>query len=158
MMSRDDLRRLHLVNALFSSVTGHDLYLAQQIKSAISFSLAETEGRPPVDSAFTAAAAHLLEKLLAGQSRHGFYHWDAAQTPAAATPLFARSGIMDGLKQLARFPESTLLVTNLRPAHTPPSRRWTRRARRNYEDTLGFIRALAAARTPRSSNLHVLFL
>lgn len=158
MMPRDDLRRLHLVNALFASVTGHDLYLAQQIKSAISFSLAEVGGCPPAEPAFAAAAARLLEKLFAGQPRHGFYHWDAAQTPAAATPLFARSGIMDGLRQLARFPESTLLVTNLRPAHTPRSRRWTPRARRNYEDTLGFIRDLAAARTTRSANLQVLFL
>ena len=37
--SRDDLRRLHFINALFAHVTGHDLYLAEQIKSAITFSL-----------------------------------------------------------------------------------------------------------------------
>jgi hypothetical protein len=35
---RDDLRRLHFINALFAHVTGHDLYLADQIKSARSHS------------------------------------------------------------------------------------------------------------------------
>ena len=29
--SAADLRRLHFINALFAHVTGHDLYLAQQI-------------------------------------------------------------------------------------------------------------------------------
>ena len=38
---RDDLRRLHFINALFAHATGHDLYLAEQIKGAITFSLAE---------------------------------------------------------------------------------------------------------------------
>ena len=32
--SRDDLRRLHLINALFAHATGQDLYLAEQIKAA----------------------------------------------------------------------------------------------------------------------------
>ena len=41
--SRDDLRRLHFIDALFAHVTGHDLYLANQIKGAITFSLAELE-------------------------------------------------------------------------------------------------------------------
>ena len=41
--SRADLRRLHFINALFGHVTGHDLYLAQQIKDGIAFSLAELE-------------------------------------------------------------------------------------------------------------------
>ena len=40
-MTRDraDLRRLHFINALFAHATGHDLYLADQIKGAITFSL-----------------------------------------------------------------------------------------------------------------------
>ena len=41
--SREDLRRLHFINALFAHVTGHDLYLAEQIKEAITFSLTELE-------------------------------------------------------------------------------------------------------------------
>ena len=162
----DDLRRLHLINALFASVTGQDLYLANQIKEAIAFSLtelaAQTAEHPEFaakyDAAFTAAAARLLGKFFDGQPGHGFYHWDAARTLSSATPLFARDEVMTGLKHLAPFRESTLLVTNLRPALLPDNFRKTPRRRRDYEDTLAFIRDLAAARTAPSANLHLLFL
>src|SRR5688572_29340716 len=162
--SRDELRRLHFINALFADVTGHDLYLAQQIKEGIAFSLNEladqTSAHPEFaakfDADFNSAAALLLAKLFGGQAHRGFFHWDAALTPAAATPLFARAELMNGLKQLAPFRESTLLVTNLRPALIP--RRATPRRQRDYEEALSFIRALTAARTTRSANLHLLFL
>jgi hypothetical protein len=163
---RDDLRRLHFINALFAHVTGHDLYLANQIKGAIAFSLAElqiqTLAHPELaqkyDAAFNAAAAELLARLFFGLPRHGFFHWDASLTLAAATPLFTRAEIMAGLRHLAPYRESTLLVTNLRPALVPPSRRATPRRQRDYEEALAFIRALAAARTARSTNLQLLFL
>ncbi|MDB6167781.1 MAG: hypothetical protein JWM88_645 [Verrucomicrobia bacterium] len=167
-MSRDraDLRRLHLINALFGSATGHDLYLAEQIKEAIAFSLAElawqTEANPEFaakfDAEFNAAAALLLAKRFAHLPRHGFFHWDAALTPTAATPLFARAELMAGLRQLAPFGESTLLVTNLRPALIPPHRRATTRRRRDYEEALAFIQDLTAARTTHSASLQLLFL
>ena len=163
---RDDLRRLHFINALFAHVTGHDLYLANQIKAAIAFSLAELETQTAAhpdfaqkyDAAFNAAAAALLAKLFSDLPRHGFFHWDAALTLAAATPLFTRAEIMAGLKHLAPYRESTLLVTNLRPALIPPTRRATPRRKRDYDEALAFIRALAAARTARSASLQLLFL
>lgn len=158
MTRSPQLRRLHFLNALFAPLTGHDLYLAQQIDDAISSSLGEAEQRTPNDPAFIAAAARLLEKLCSARPSHGFFHWDAGADDTAAEPLFARAGLMHGLKQLAAFPESTLLVTNLRSAHCPPDRRWTGRRRRNYDDSLALIRNLAAARTRRSANLNLLFL
>ena len=167
-MTRDraDLRRLHFINALFAHATGHDLYLADQIKGAITFSLAElaaqTAAHPEFnaqfDAEFNAAAALLLAKLFAHLPRRGFFHWDAALTPASATPLFARAELMAGLKQLAPYHESTLLVTNLRPALIPPQKRATPRRRRDYEEALAFIQDLTAARTTRSANLQLLFL
>jgi hypothetical protein len=163
---RDDLRRLHFINALFAHVTGSDLYLAHQIKTAIAFSLAELEAQAAehpefaskFDAAFNAAAALLLEKFCRHLPRHGFYHWDAARTLHSATPLFARAEIMAGLKELAPFRASTLLVTNLRPALLPPDRRVTPRRQREYGETLAFIRELAAARTSQSADLQLLFL
>lgn len=163
---RDDLRRLHLVNALFSHVTGHDLYLAEQIKEAIAFSLSEleqhTREHPELvaryDAAFTAAAARLLEQSFSHLPKHGFFHWDAASTLTAATPLFARAELMSGLKRLAPYREATLLVTNLRPALLPPEKRATVRRQRDYEDALNYIRELAAARTAPSAHLNLLFL
>ena len=163
---RDDLRRLHFINALFAHATGHDLYLAEQIRGAITFSLAElaaqTAAHPDFaakfDAEFNAAAALLLAKLFAHLPRRGFFHWDAALTPAAATPLFARAELMAGLRQLAPYRDSTLLVTNLRPALIPPQRRSTPRRQRDYEEALAFVRDLTAARTARSANLQLLFL
>ena len=67
-MDRDELRRLHFINALFAHVTGQDLYLAHQIKSAIAFNLAELEAQeaagplaePGYSAAFNAAPARVL--------------------------------------------------------------------------------------------------
>ena len=164
--SRDEVRRLHFVNALFAHLTGHDLYLAQQIKEAIAFSLAEFEAQTrehpefaaKYDTAFNAAAARLLGGLFRNLPQHGFFHWDATRTLTSATPLFARAELMTGLKQLAPFRESTLLITNLRPALLPPEKRATERRRREYEEALRYVQDLAAARTARSANLHLLFL
>ena len=164
--SRDDLRRLHFINALFSHATGQDLYLAEQIKEAISFSLAEFETKVAqhpwaartYEVMFNAAAASLLVKVFAGQPLYGFYHWDASLTLASATPLFTRAEVMAGLRKLAPYRDATLLITNLRPALIPPNRRATARRKRDYEDALEFIRQLAAARTVRGSNLQLLFL
>ncbi len=163
---RDDLRRLHFINALFAHVTGQDLYLAEQIKSAIAFSLTELEAQTAAhpeyaakfDAAFTTAAARLLAQAFAHLPAHGFYHWDAARTETSATPLFAREEIMTGLKQLAGFKEATLLITNLRPALIPPDKRATPRRVREYDEALAFIRELAAARTAPSASLQLLFL
>lgn len=165
-LSRDDQRRLHFINALFAHATGHDLYLAGQIKAAITFSLSElqaqTDAHPEFaakyDAAFNAAAAHLLANLYRDQPRHGFFHWDAALTPTSATPLFARAELMTGLKRLAPYREATLLVTNLRPALIPHGKRISPRRQRDYNEALAFIQDLAAARTAPSANLQLLFL
>lgn len=158
MMSSAQLRRLHFLNTLFAPLTGQDLYLAQQIDAAITSSLPEAEERAPGDPAFVQAAAELFTRLFATQPRHGFFHWDAAAEDTGASPLFARAGVMQGLRSLATFPESTLLVTNLRTAHCPPRKRWTARRQRDYDDSLSFIRDLAAARSRRDANLNLLFL
>lgn len=159
MTRSPQLSRLHFLNALFAPLTGQDLYLAKQIDAAITTSLGDAEDRAPSDPAFVKAAAELFERLCAQKSSHGFFHWDAsADDDAGASPLFARAGVMQGLRQLATFPESTLLVTNLRTAHCPPTRRWTERRRQEYQDTLAFIRDLAAARSRRDANMNLLFL
>jgi hypothetical protein len=158
MTRSPQLRRIHFLNALFAPLTGHDLYLAEQIDAAITSSLPEAEERAPGDPAFVQAAAQLFARLCGAQPGHGFFHWDAAHDGAGASPLFARAGVMQGLKQLSAYSQSTLLVTNLRAAHCPPAKRWTDRRRRDYDDALNFIRELAAARSRRDANLNLLFL
>jgi hypothetical protein len=158
MMRSPQLRRLHFLNALFAPLTGHDLYLAQQIDQAITTSLGDAEQRGPTDPAFAAAAANLFQKLCSEQTGHGFFHWDAGTDVAGADPLFARGGVMTGLKRLATYSSSTLLVTNLRSAHCPGRKRWTARRQREYDESMSLIRDLAAARSRRSANLNLLFL
>ena len=77
----DDLRRLHFINALFAHVTGQDLYLAEQIKSAIAFSLTELEAQTTAHPEYAAK-------------------FDAAFTAAAITPLWPT---MSGLAMLHRM-------------------------------------------------------
>lgn len=162
----EELRRLHFINALFAHATGHDLYLAQQIKSAIAFSLTELEAQTTAnpeladiyDAAFNAAAAELLVKVFAAHPRRGFFHWDAALHVERATPLFTRAGILEALKKLAPYREATLLVTNLRPALLPPMQRATARRHREYAEALSFIRELAASRIAPHVELQLLFL
>lgn len=158
MTRSPQLRRLHFLNALFAPLTGQDLYLARQIDDAIATTLDDAGPRDAQDPDFIAAAARLFQRLCATQAHHGFFHWDAGADAAGAAPLFARAGLMQGLKQLAPFAESTLLVTNLRAAHCPADRRWTERRQRHYDESLSLIRDLAAARSRRSANLNLLFL
>jgi len=158
MKTPSELRRLHFIDALFARVTGHDLYLAEQIRAAITTSLEELDSRPPADPDFTAATAQLLSRLCEGQEDHGFHHWDVAEEPADATPLFTRARVVKAMKGLARFHESTLLITNLRPAHCPPRRRWTARRRREYDEALLFIREFAASRSRAHASVNILFL
>jgi hypothetical protein len=165
-MDRDELRRLHYINALFAHVTGQDLFLANQIRAAIAFTLTDLEAQTAADpslaetysEAFNAAAAVLLAKLHSQLPRHGFFHWDASRTLQSGTPLFARAEVMTGLKQLAPYRQATLLITNLRPAVLPPERRETPKRKREYDDLLAFLRELTAARSTAESELTLLFL
>ncbi len=118
-VARDDLRRLHLINALFAPVTGQDLYLADQIKSAITFSLAElgeqTREHPEFaqkyDTAFNTAAATLLQNSFSHLPRHGYFHWDASRIasrrqtpdPAAQKRISRRFGLHPGIGRGSHF-------------------------------------------------------
>jgi hypothetical protein len=152
------LRRLHFLNALFAPLTGQDLYLAEQIDGAIASSFEEVKERTPADNDFVRAAAQLFDRLCRAQVSHGFFHWDATTDHAGGTPLFARAGLMEGLKALAPCREATVLVTNLRAAQCPPETRWTAKRQRDYDDVLTLLRQLTAARTRRNANVHLLFL
>jgi hypothetical protein len=152
------LRRLHFLNALFAPLTGHDLYLAQQLDDAIASTFEDARERTPSDPDFVRAAADLFAKLCRTQESHGFFHFDAAADATGGTPLFARANLMQGLKQLATCQQATVLVTNLRVAHCPATRRWTPKRQRDYDDTLDLLRHLTAARTRRGASVNLLFL
>jgi hypothetical protein len=159
-MDSAKLRRLHFLNALFAPVTGSDLYLAGQIDAAIALSLDEAtaQERPLHDPEFIKAAAQLFARLCAARPRHGFFHWDALLDATAGSPLFMRAGLAQGLKHIAPYPESTVLVTNLHAAHRHGTKRWTKRRQHEYDEALALLRQLAASRTRRGAHVNLLFL
>lgn len=149
----NDLSVLHLLNAVFAPLTGRDLYLAEQLKAGIDHAIA---GNLDADrSSLFADAVNRLRDVLGVPEGDGFFHLDAS---SAHGSLFARQQIVDGLKGLAPFQNATLLVTNLRDALCPTGRRWTKRRRGEYDETVEFISDLAASRTRKSTNLTVFFL
>ena len=150
---RSDLSVLHLLNAVFSPLTGRDLYLAEQMKAGIDSALANEADT--ADRGSLASAIGRLRDRLGVPEGDGFFHLDARDT---AGSLFARQLVVDGLKSLAPFQNATLLVTNLRDALCPAGRRWTRRKREDYDEAVGFLSSLVASRKRQSANLNVLFL
>jgi hypothetical protein len=154
------LRRLHFLNALFAPLTGSDLYLAGQIDAAIALTLDEatSEERPLHDPEFIKAAAQLFARLCAARPRHGFFHWDALFDETAGSPLFMRAGLAQGLKHIAPYAESTVLITNLHAAQRSEGQRWTKRRQREYNEILHLLRELTASRTRRGAHVNLLFL
>jgi hypothetical protein len=162
-----DLPALHLLNTVFAGVTGQDLYLAEQLKAGIEQALSENGvtvvagAAAGVTPATFAAAVQALQRKFNGGTddlRHGFAHWDAAQSPATPDSLWTREQVLAALKRLAPYQEATLLITNLHATFCPPGRRWTARRRAAYREVLDFLAALAVARKRRRANLTLMFL
>lgn len=164
MSERPDLPALHLLDTVFADLTGHDLYFAQQLLAGIQAALAAA----PVSGAGI-GGRNLLEAIAvlrtrlgapaAGTAppRAGFAHWDATADGAfEPDSLWSRAALLSRLKGLARYPEATLLVSNLRAACCPPHARWTRRRQARYREALAFLGELARQRTRASARLTVL--
>ena len=158
----EEYKRLQFINTLFSWVTQDNLYLAEQIKDAISYSLQELEERSakagiPDDLAFNAAAVELLENFFREQQGHGFFHWDALKS-VSVTPLFARQELIAGLKGITKYRKATLLITNLERAIFRGGKPGAAKRRREYQTMLEYIRDLVKARTSPNADLRLLFL
>jgi hypothetical protein len=154
-----ELPALHVLNSVFAGITGQDPYLVEQLKAGIEHALA-AEGANPSPAVFASAVAALQKKLHPDgcDIRHGFEVCDAAASPAPADSLWTRMQVIDALKRLAPYPESTLLITNLQSAFCPPGTRWTPRRQAAYRDILDFIAALAIARKRERAKLTLLFM
>ena len=159
----EEYRRIQFINALFSWVTKDDLYLAKQVRDAISYSLQELEekaenGVAGGESAFNAAAVELLKRFFVEERGLGFFHWDAMRMSTSAMPLFARQELMAGLKGISKYKEAILLVTNLKQAFFPKGKPETEKRRREYRSALEYVRALVESRTSPKAKLRLLFL
>ncbi|HEX9781212.1 MAG TPA: hypothetical protein VGA56_00575 [Opitutaceae bacterium] len=159
MKPRDRLARLHCVNTLFQALTGHDLYLAQQVLGAIDAASAEADRAPGRDLAATLSALH--QQLFGTSPEAGFAFCDGA-TDASAGPLFLRAQVLAAVRRNAPRSRATILIGNL-----PADGRRTRATRRGFAaspepeleraDLVAQLRELVARRANPRSALTLLF-
>ncbi len=155
----DSLAALYFINTLFADLTGHDLYLAQQIQAGIEQALGEEAGKTGLsDQHFISAVAELVEKTRSESDSFGFSHWNCRTGRSGFEPLWARQEAISILKKLAPYPRATLLVTGLREAVRPPGRRWSRRLHREYTEAVEMIQDLARQWTTPSAEVTLLVL
>jgi hypothetical protein len=152
MTPRDRLARLHFVNTLCHRLTGHDLYLAEQLLSAIE--AADDGSGAKLDQTLRALHA----RLLGDEPDAGFAFCDGAAAPG---PLFVRSEVAAALRRNASFKRATIMVASLRDAEeAAPTRRPSRAKQRRAREHAGHIaclRDLAAKRANPRSLVTLLF-
>lgn len=140
--------RLHFLAALFSDITGRDLYHAAQIDGAVRAALGTSADD---DAAYVEAVARLRRALAGGGPGDTFAHLDAAATPGSGL-LWLQERFRDALRAAGQGP-LTLVVTGLVRA---PSRR-ARRLARERAEAVEHLRALAAGEAGRREVRVVIF-
>jgi len=153
MIARDRLARLHLVNTLFHHLTGHDLYLAEQVLHAIEALADEDPDLANDADSLTRTLEHLHEELTGREPDAAFTYLDCA-APGAPGPLWLRQNLLQALRRHATARQSTVLVsqTSTNPP-TPLKRKRPTSSRRNrdHAETVKHLRDLAVQRSnPKS--------
>ncbi|MBL4576345.1 MAG: hypothetical protein JKY51_09665 [Opitutaceae bacterium] len=158
ILPKQELTNLHLVNTLFADLTGSDLYLAKQIKDAIDASLQADSTRTSSKPFFTQAINKLTHHhLYDTPASTGFRFCNAAPNGEALNLLWLRAEMLKQIKQLIRFKEATLIITNLKKAICPKGKRWTKKRQQEYDDTLFYLRTFSCSRIPSNTRLTLLF-
>lgn len=155
MISRDRLARLHLINTLFHSLTGHDLYLASQLLEAVEAAQQAglLEDSDQAD-AFSDALATLHEQLTGMVPDAGFTFLDCA-AEGSPGPLWLRERLLRSLRRHATADQATVLVANIDSETTASPldkrRRRSKAHSRQHLETVTHLRELAARRAnPKS--------
>lgn len=156
--ARARLARLHFINTYFSSLTGHDLYLASQMLAAMEAVCAE-EGVPATSiDAFLELFRRLSQHAGAVDTEAGFAFCDGE----AAGPLFLRAELLAALRRNATKRRATIVVADVhsdtatRPRRGRVSRLAQRRAL-EQADTVDQLRSLAARRAGPRTAVTMLF-
>jgi hypothetical protein len=130
--TRAPLVRLHFLNALFSDVTGRDLYHAAQIDGAVRAVLGEAADD---DGAYAEAVSRLRRALAGGGPGDHFVHVEAE-----AGLLWLRERVVAALRAAGQGP-LTLVITGLAAARD----RRARRAARERAEAVEHLREIAGA-------------
>ncbi len=156
MSPRDRLARLHCVNALLHALTGHDLYLAQQLLEAVDAAIGR--GTTLEHNDFAATLATLHRQLLGTAPEAGFAFCDGSAGEARAGPLFLRAELLAALRRNAPKSRATIMVGNLPGSDTKSRRaRAAQSAAREHADLVACLRDLVARRASPRSMLTLLF-
>lgn len=157
MTSRARLARLHFINTYFASLTGHDLYLADQLLGAMEAVCIEEQVPATSIDAFLELFRRLSVRTGAVDTQAGFAYCDGE----SAGPLFLRAELLAALRRNATKARATIMVTDVHATQTSTPRTRTTRAverrEREQADTVDLLRTLAARRAGPDTALTLLF-
>ena len=163
MKPRERLARLHFVNTILHSLTGHDLYLASQVLSGIEEAAASVPALCNDPAAFAGVIDHLHETLTGAEPDAGFTYLECA-SPESAGPLWVRQSLLRALDANADAPRATVMIGNAGgtddsplPQATEKKSARTRRRAAEYAETIEALRDLAIRRANPQSLITLLF-
>ncbi|MDP0500502.1 MAG: hypothetical protein Q7P63_10415 [Verrucomicrobiota bacterium JB022] len=139
---------------MFADAAGGDPYLLKHLKDAIDQSIAE---EPEIDDTvenFAQTAMRLSADQPFAESSYGLYHLKLEKT--TFDPLFVRQELVRGLKSVAGYDSTLLLITGLREAVTG-GKPFTRRYQEDHRQARAYIDALAAQFTTANTELTILY-
>lgn len=151
----EELAKWHCILNLFAEATGNDPFLVKNIKEAIDASLNAEEGLDSSIDHFAEAALRLAGDYSVIAASYGLYHLDLRER--GFDPLFARTELLAGLKRIAGYQKSLVIVTGLRQAIAAPGHRLTARRRAAYEEAKAYIDSVAAEWTTANTSLTILY-
>jgi len=164
MKPRERLARLHFVNTILHSLTGHDLYLAAKVLGGIEAAAAEVPAMHDDPTAFSGVIDYLHESLTGEPPDAGFTYLECA-SPDSAGPLWVRESLLQALDDHADAPQSMVMIGNAggaddAPLSARPEKRQRARDRRraaDYASTIAELRDLAARKANPESLVTLLF-
>ena len=164
MKPRERLARLHFVNTILHSLTGHDLYLASKVLGGIEAASAEVPVMHNDPSAFSGVIDYLHESLTGETPDAGFTYLECA-SPDSAGPLWVRESLMQALEDHADAPQSMVMIGNAAGADDAPlSKRPVKKQRvrerkraAEYAATIAELRDIAVRNANPESLVTLLF-
>jgi hypothetical protein len=163
MRPRERLARLHFVNTILHSLTGHDLYLASKVLGGIEAAAADVPGVRDDPTAFSGVIDYLHETLTGDEPDAGFTYLECA-SPDSAGPLWVHESLARALDDHADAPRAMVMIGNAaggddNPVPTAPTRKRAKARRRSadYATTIDELRDLALRKANPKSLVTLLF-
>jgi hypothetical protein len=163
MKPRERLARLHFVNTILHSITGHDLYLASHVLAGIEAAADTVPAVRDDPTAFSGVIDYLHETLTGREPDAGFTYLECA-SPDSAGPLWVREGLERALDEHATAPQAMVMIGNAAgaddsPVTTAPAKKRIRARRRaaDYAATIDELRELAVRKANPRSLVTLLF-